>query len=69
MNPSYATKPCFNMAAARGSLVGRLAIVTGKLLFFDAKRRGEDFSQGLHDDFFFPPRQFFRFHAIHILFR
>ena len=53
MNPSYATKPCFNMAAARGNLVGRLAIVTGKLLFFDAKRRGEDFSQGLHDYFFF----------------
>ena len=57
------------MAAARGSLVGRLAIVTGKLLFFDAKRRGEDFSQGLHGYFFFSTKTIFRFHAIHILFR
>ena len=54
MKASYATKPCFNVAAARGSLVGRLAIVTGQLLFFDAKRRREEeFSQGLHDYLFF----------------
>ena len=33
MNENYATKPCSNMAVAAGrSLVGRLALVTGKLL-------------------------------------
>ena len=36
---NYATKPCSNMAAVGGrSLVGRLALVTGKLLFCDANK-------------------------------